>query len=100
MRFDPEYVSQVLSENFEDAKALFLAPLIAIHYAHLVMLREQDILGSADARALREALDSISLTDVAAAPYDGACEDLYFYIDRALANACGEDIAGRLHTAR
>ena len=40
MRFDPEYVSQVLNENFEDAKTLFLSPLIAIHYAHLVMLAE------------------------------------------------------------
>ena len=39
MAFDPEYVSRVLRENFEDAKALFLSPLVAIHYAHLVMLR-------------------------------------------------------------
>ena len=38
MRFAPEYVTYVLNENFEDAKALFLAPLMAIHYSHLVML--------------------------------------------------------------
>lgn len=100
MPFDPEYVSQVLSENFEDAKALFLSPLIAIHYAHLVMLRERDIVTSADARALREALDAISLSDVKAAPYDNTCEDLYFYIDRILVKTCGEAVAGRLHTAR
>ena len=62
MTFDPEYVSQVLSENFEDAKTLFLSPLIAIHYAHLVMLRERDIISAADAHVLREALDSISLS--------------------------------------
>ena len=49
MRFDPEYVAQVLSENFEDAKALFLSPLMAIHYAHLVMLADRGIIGSADA---------------------------------------------------
>ena len=30
----------VLNENFEDAKAQFLAPLMRIHYAHLVMLAE------------------------------------------------------------
>ena len=60
MRFDPEYVSHVLNENFEDAKTLFLAPLMAIHYAHLVMLADRGIIGAADARALREALDSIS----------------------------------------
>ena len=32
MRFAPEYVTYVLNENFEDAKALFLSPLMAIHY--------------------------------------------------------------------
>ncbi len=61
MRFAPEYVANVLNENFEDAKELLLAPLMAIHYAHLVMLTEQGIVSRADARALRAALDGISL---------------------------------------
>src|SRR5215216_5651107 len=100
MRFDPEYVSHVLNENFEDAKTLFLAPLITIHYAHLVMLADRGIISAADAHALREALDSISVSDVRRTPYDGTCEDLFFYIDRLLIAACGEDVAGRLHTAR
>jgi hypothetical protein len=33
MRFAPEYVTYVLNENFEDAKELFLAPLMAIRFA-------------------------------------------------------------------
>ena len=100
MRFDPEYVSHVLNENFEDAKTLFLAPLIAIHYAHLVMLADRGIVSARDAHTLREALDSISMSDIRRTPYDGTCEDLFFYIDRLLIAACGEDVAGRLHTAR
>ena len=36
MKFSPDYVRLVLNENFEDAKAQFLAPLMAIHHAHLV----------------------------------------------------------------
>ena len=40
MKFAPEYVTHVLNENFEDAKALLLSPLMAINYAHLVMLAE------------------------------------------------------------
>ena len=51
MRFAPEYVSCVLNENFEDAKTQFLSPLMAIHYAHLVMLAGQGILSQPDARA-------------------------------------------------
>ena len=53
MKFAPEYVTYVLNENFEDAKALFLSPLMAIHYAHLVMLAEQGIVSRADAHAIR-----------------------------------------------
>jgi argininosuccinate lyase len=98
--FDPEYVSQVLNDNFEDAKTLFLSPLMAIHYAHLVMLADCGIVSRGDARAIRDALDAISESDVRRTPYDGTCEDLFFYVERLLVNACGDDVAGRLHTAR
>ena len=54
MRFAPEYVSNVLNDNFEDAKELLLTPLMAIHYAHLVMLAEQRIIAPGDARTPAE----------------------------------------------
>jgi argininosuccinate lyase len=100
MRFDPRYVSEVLNENFEDAKTLFLSPLIAIHYAHLVMLADRGIIEAPQARLLRQALDSMSVTAIRKTPYDGTCEDLFSHVERLLADACGEDVAGRLHTAR
>ena len=100
MRFDPRYISEVLNENFEDAKALFLSPLIAIHYAHLVMLADRGIIAAPHARRLREALDSISVNAIRKTPYDGTCEDLFSHVERLLVDACGEDAAGRLHTAR
>jgi argininosuccinate lyase len=100
MSFAPEYVKYVLNENFEDAKRFFLSPLMAIHHAHLVMLAEQRIITREVAHALRLALDSVSEPEVQRATYDGTCEDLFFYVDRLIASACGDDIAGRLHTAR
>ena len=51
MKFAPDYVACVLNDVFEDAKAQFLAPLMAIHHAHLVMLVEQGIVSPADGRA-------------------------------------------------
>jgi argininosuccinate lyase len=99
-RFAPEYVKYVLNENFEDAKAQLLSPLMAIHYAHLVMLAAQGIVPAADAHAIRAALDSVSQDDVRRAPFDGSCEDLFYYVERLIVDACGEDVAGRLHTAR
>jgi argininosuccinate lyase len=100
MTFAPEYVTYVLNENFEDAKELFLSPLMAIHYAHLVMLAAQGIVSPEDARAIRTALDSVSEDDVRGAKYDGTCEDLFFYVERLVIDACGDEVAGRLHTAR
>jgi argininosuccinate lyase len=99
-RFDPEYIAAVLNENFEDAKAQFLAPLMRIHYAHLVMLVEQGIVPRDNATAIRDALDGIPLDEIRAVRYDGTCEDLFFYLERLIAQACGEERAGRLHTAR
>jgi argininosuccinate lyase len=99
-RFAPEYVRYVLNENFEDAKAQLLSPLMAIHYAHLVMLAAQGIVSPADAHAIRAALDSVSQDDVRCVPFDDGCEDLFYYVERLIVDACGEDVAGRLHTAR
>src|SRR5947207_510088 len=100
MRFSPEYIACVLNTNFEDAKALFLAPLMRIHYAHLVMLTEKGIIPAAQAREVRRALDGISVSDIQQAAYDDSCEDLFFFVERLIVNACGEEAAGRLHTAR
>ena len=100
MPFSPDYVRLVLAGHFEDAKSHFLAPLVDIHYAHLVMLAETGIVSRDDARAIRTALDAIDLDAVRAEPYDGRSEDLFFHVDRRLVAACGPEAAGRLHTAR
>jgi argininosuccinate lyase len=100
MKFAADYVSWVLDESFEYAKAHFLAPLMAIHHAHLVMLAERSIVPLAEARAIRNALQQLPLEEVKQAKYDGTYEDLFFYVERLIVERCGDDTAGRLHTAR
>jgi argininosuccinate lyase len=101
MKFAPEYVTYVLNENFEDAKALLLSPMMAINYAHLVMLAAQGIVPADDAHTLRVALDRVSQDEIRQVTYDGTYEDLFFYVERLVCQACGDgDVAGRLHTAR
>ena len=100
MAFAREYLRLVLDENFEDAKQLFIDPLLAIHRAHLVMLTEQGIVTSDDARAIRKALEAVDRDALRRVAYDGSCEDLFFYVNRLIAESCGPDVAGRLHTAR
>lgn len=100
MPFAPEYVKYVLNENFEDAKALLLEPMVAIDYAHLVMLVEQGLMAPEHARRVRDALDRLSIDALKQVQYDGSCEDLFFYLERQLSADAGEDAAGRLHMAR
>ena len=100
MAFAPEYVKYVLNENFEDAKRLFLRPLMAIHAAHLVMLASRGIVSAGDARAICAALDAVSEKDVRATPFDGSFEDLFFLVENVIVARCGEQVAGRLHIAR
>ena len=100
MPFAPEYVSCVLNEIFEDAKSLLLEPMMAMHYAHLVMLAERGIVSTSDAHVIRGALDAVPLDEVRRTRFDGRDEDLFFYVERLLAEHCGAGVSGRLHTAR
>ena len=100
MAFAPEYLRLVLGENFEDAKGLFIEPLFAIHKAHLTMLTECGIVSEDDAQKIHAALDGIDRDAIRRAAYDGSSEDLFFFVNRLLVDACGLDVAGRLHTAR
>ena len=96
----PVYAKTVLAVNFDDAKKYFLEALIEIHYAHTLMLARQGIISPEDAHACLRALDRLDRKAIAAAVYDGRCEDLFFYIEGQLSKYCGEDVAGKMHTAR
>ena len=96
----PIYAETVLAHNFEDAKKYFLDALIEIHYAHTRMLAKQAILSDAEERTLVAALDGLDRAAIHAAKYDGAHEDLFYFVESLLEAACGRDIAGKMHTAR
>ncbi len=96
----PAYSEYVLTDCFEDAKRLFLDALIEVDLAHALMLSERGIITRGEASALLAALLALDRGRVRAAPYDGSFEDLFFYLQRLVADACGDDVAGRLHTAR
>jgi argininosuccinate lyase len=96
----PSYTDNVLRDVFEDAKRFFLEALLDVDCAHAVMLAERDIITPAESRALLAALAGLDRERIGAARYDGSFEDLFFYIQSLITEACGEDVAGRLHTAR
>jgi len=96
----PVYAETVLAVNFEDAKKYFLDALLEIHSAHTLMLARQNIIPTADARRCLEAIARLDRPKILATRYDGRCEDLFFYVQELLVEACGEEVAGKIHTAR
>ncbi|HEX7159525.1 MAG TPA: argininosuccinate lyase [Edaphobacter sp.] len=96
----PVYRDTVLAPLFADAKRYFLGPLIEIEYAHTLMLARQGIMPEAEAALCIRALDALNLSEIRAAEYDGTFEDLFFYLEKKLAEKCGAEIAGKMHTAR
>ncbi len=100
MRFSKVYSELVLSENFADSKRLFFRQLMDIHRAHLVMLVRCGILPVEEGRALAKGLSRITWEKVQPIGFDGSFEDLFCCLESLLGEACGSEIAGKLHTAR
>jgi argininosuccinate lyase len=96
----PIYRDTVLAPVFADAKRYFLEPLLEIEYAHTLMLAKQGIMPANEAAACLLALDALNREEIRNAEYDGSFEDLFFYIEKKLAALCGEEVAGKMHTAR
>jgi argininosuccinate lyase len=94
------YAETVLAVNFSDAQKFFLDALLEIQYAHVLMLARQKIISESVAQQCLEALDGLDIAEIAAVPYTGRFEDLFFYVEAALERACGPENAGAMHTAR
>jgi argininosuccinate lyase len=96
----PVYRRTVLEQTFENAKVYFLEPLLAIEYAHTLMLAKQKIIPEASAALCLRGLQQFDVEQIRHEPYDPDVEDLYFYIEKKLIELCGSEHAGRICTAR
>lgn len=96
----PIYREQVLAHIFADAQRLFLPSLLQIDRAHAVMLHHSGIITRETASACLRGIDALNLEALRSATYDGSVEDLFFLVEKQLADIAGEEHAGRLHTAR
>jgi argininosuccinate lyase len=96
----PVYRRTVLEPIFRDALHYFLEPLIAIQHAHTLMLGRQRILKAEEVIPCLQALEDLNLDEIRDAKYDGSFEDLFFFMQQKLAERCGVENAGKMHTAR
>lgn len=95
------YKDNVLKDCFTDAQRFFLEHYLDVDRAHVLMLAEQTIISETELSTILGAIEKLDLVKIRDAEYDGSVEDLFFYLQREIAAACGDaDVAGKLHTAR
>ena len=71
---------------------------IEVDKAHVVMLREQDIINAGDCSAILCGLDKIKKEGIEA--LDTSYEDVHIALEAKLIEIVGEDTGGRMHSAR
>jgi len=95
------YKEVVLEPLFESFKEHFYQELMAINYAHTVMLAEQNIITVGEAKEIIQGLYEIDEEiDLISPKYTGEFEDVYFYVEQELIKKIGIEIAGKMHTGR
>ena len=90
----------VLAPIFDIQKRYYAKPFVEISKAHAVMLYEQKIITSEEAKAILGGLVKIESMNMDDREYDPSYEDMFFMIEKELENLAGSDAAGRLHIAR
>ena len=95
------YRKTVIEPIFNIFKQHFYQEMMAINYAHAIMLNEAAIISRDEASALLRGLKKIEREiNLAELKYSGEFEDLFFYLEKQLVAELGIAIAGKLHTGR
>jgi argininosuccinate lyase len=74
--------------------------LTQINQAHVVMLHDTGLLARETASSLLAVVNELAMAGPAAFTLDGALEDVYFNYEAEVIRRLGQDVGGRLHTAR
>ncbi|MUT65245.1 argininosuccinate lyase [Paenibacillus sp. NEAU-GSW1] len=93
------YARTVLAPAYGNAKRQLLEPMIAIHKAHLIMLRERGLMRNENAQLTAKALLGLDIHKLRSGTYTGKFEDLFFEVEQQLLELSAE-ASGNLHLAR
>ena len=96
----PLYSQHVLQPAYHDAQMYLLAPMLAAHEAHALMLAECGIITQANAVALLQAVRQIRDQDPATLSYLPGVEDLFFRVEARIIELAGANDGGNLQLAR
>ena len=85
---------------FAEKIGKFFYEMVEINKAHVVMLKEQGIIGAGDAAKILKALVEIERQGVQNFKFDNKLGDLYMNTESYVIGKVGEEIGGRMHTGR
>lgn len=94
------YSEVLLKPLFEEQRNYFFYAMLAVHYAHTIMLSEQKIIKKTEAVAILSAIEAITIMDKDTFTYTPAYEDLFFLVESKIGELIGEDLAGKMHIAK
>lgn len=94
------YVEALLKPVFNDQRIFLFDAMFALHRAHVVMLKEQNLLPKDEAREIMRGLDELIQMNQAKIEYDPNYEDLFFMVESKLGDLIGDELAGKVHLGR
>lgn len=94
------YRKLVLDRGYKSFVNDFQTYFHEVNKAHLIMLKETEVITSETAHALRNGIEKLNETFTPPEEIPMGVEDLFFLYEKALGEEVGKEIAGSLHTAR
>ncbi|WP_286230774.1 argininosuccinate lyase [Neobacillus mesonae] len=94
------YVDELLKPVFNDQRDYLFHAMFDIHRAHVIMLEEQNIIDSDEAREMLKGINKVAKADVSQIMYQPQFEDLFFMMEAKIGEEIGSELAGKIHIGR
>ncbi|MCL6572013.1 MAG: argininosuccinate lyase, partial [Bacillus sp. (in: Bacteria)] len=94
------YVDELLMPVFNDQRDYLFHVMFDIHRAHVIMLEEQQIIQTEEAKVMLEGINKVAETDVSCLSYQSQFEDLFFMMEAKIGEEIGAELAGKIHIGR
>ncbi len=94
------FQKNALKPIFDLQKVYYYRVFIEVTKAHVVMLREQDLMTEDECALILSTMLDLEKLPIEESEHNPAYEDLFFLFEKELENRIGSDLAGKVHTAR
>jgi len=94
------YSEELLEPIFNDQRDYLFYAMFDVHRAHVIMLAEQKIIKSDEAKIILKGIHKVAELDPSLLTYQPQYEDLFFMMEAKISEEIGEELAGNIHIGR